>query len=249
MTAACAVTPTASTEQSATERSGIRPLVPLQSAEAFHCSRSPGERGERRRDRAGPGSGEGAARPVLDLVIPVYNEEADLEPCVRRVHAYLMAAFPYSFQITIADNASADGTLAVAAGLAAELPRVRVVHLDHKGRGHALKAAWSSSPALVLAYMDVDLSTDLAALLPLVAPLISGHSRTGRSPDPVRGKPRTVHGEGRATSASELSTAMPARDRSRPGGYFCCRFGVHRRRSAHERWTATQDKAVALVDR
>jgi putative flippase GtrA len=176
MTAGCAVTPTASTEQSATERSGIRPLVPLQSAEAFHCSRSPGERGERRRDRAGPGSGEGAARPVLDLVIPVYNEEADLEPCVRRVHAYLMAAFPYSFRITIADNASADGTLAVAAGLAAELPRVRVVHLDHKGRGHALKEAWSSSPALVLAYMDVDLSTDLAALLPLVAPLISGHS-------------------------------------------------------------------------
>jgi putative flippase GtrA len=176
MTAACAVTPTASTEQSAAERSGIRPLVPLQSAEAFHCSRSPGERGERRRDRAGPGSGEGAARPVLDLVIPVYNEEADLEPCVRRVNAYLMAAFPYSFRITIADNASADSTLAVAAGLAAELPRVRVVHLDHKGRGHALKAAWSSSPALVLAYMDVDLSTDLAALLPLVAPLISGHS-------------------------------------------------------------------------
>jgi putative flippase GtrA len=106
----------------------------------------------------------------------VYNEEVDLEPCVRRLHAHLSATFPYPFQITIADNASTDATMHVATGLARELPRVGVVHLDQKGRGRALAAVWSASTAPVLAYMDVDLSTDLAALLPLVAPLISGHS-------------------------------------------------------------------------
>src|SRR5205814_1443308 len=89
---------------------------------------------------------------------------------------HLSATFPYPFRITVADNASTDGTLAVARRLAAELPRVGVLHLDAKGRGRALAAAWSASPAPVLAYCDVDLSTDLAALLPLVAPLISGHS-------------------------------------------------------------------------
>src|SRR6266511_1977032 len=72
--------------------------------------------------------------------------------------------------------ASTDSTLAVASGLARELPEVTAVHLDAKGRGRALRAVWSASDARVLAYMDVDLSTDLATLLPLIAPLISGHS-------------------------------------------------------------------------
>jgi putative flippase GtrA len=113
---------------------------------------------------------------ILDIVIPVYNEEYDLPGCVRRLHKYLLAAVPYRSRITIADNASTDDTLAVAKRLAAELPDVDVLHLDAKGRGGALYAAWMASPAEVVAYMDVDLSTGLSALMPLVAPLISGHS-------------------------------------------------------------------------
>lgn len=135
---------------------------------------------------------------VLDVVVPVHNEEADLAPCVRRLHAHLSAHFPYPFRITVADNASVDATLAVAEALAAELPEVRVRHLAAKGRGRALRATWSASDAPVLAYMDVDLSTDLAALLPLVAPLISGHSdlaigtRLARTSRVVRGAKREV---------------------------------------------------------
>jgi glycosyltransferase involved in cell wall biosynthesis/putative flippase GtrA len=117
-----------------------------------------------------------ALSPVVDIVIPVYNEEVDLESCVRRLHAHLTAGMPYSFQITVADNASTDTTLEVAKALAVEFSSVRVVHMPEKGRGRALRAVWSTSDAAVLAYMDVDLSTDLAALLPLIAPLVSGHS-------------------------------------------------------------------------
>ncbi|SCG49133.1 glycosyltransferase [Micromonospora zamorensis] len=139
-----------------------------------------------------------AAGAVLDVVIPVYNEETDLGSCVRRLHSHLSEHFPYPFRITIADNASVDDTLTVAHGLAGELPGVEVLHLDAKGRGRALSAAWSASSAPVLAYMDVDLSTDLAALLPLVAPLISGHSdlaigtRLARTSRVVRGAKREV---------------------------------------------------------
>jgi glycosyltransferase involved in cell wall biosynthesis len=137
-------------------------------------------------------------RLVLDVVIPVYNEEADLAPAVRRLDAYLRRTFPYTFEITIADNASTDATPAIAADLAETMPRVRVVSLPEKGRGRALRAAWTGSEADVLAYMDVDLSTDLAALLPLVAPLISGHSdlaigtRLSRGARVVRGRKREV---------------------------------------------------------
>jgi glycosyltransferase involved in cell wall biosynthesis len=115
-------------------------------------------------------------RPVLDVVVPVYNEQADLDNGVRRLRAYLVAVLPFSFRITIADNASTDATPLIAGRLACELPEVSAVYLASKGRGRALKSAWLNSDADILAYLDVDLSTDLAALLPLVAPLISGHS-------------------------------------------------------------------------
>ncbi|PKV79058.1 bifunctional glycosyltransferase family 2/GtrA family protein [Nocardia fluminea] len=136
--------------------------------------------------------------PVLDVVIPVYNEEVDLGLCVRRLHAYLRAGFPFTARITIADNASTDATLAVAQLLAAELDGVGVLHLDAKGRGRALRTAWEGSDAAVVAYMDVDLSTDLDALLPLIAPLVSGHSdlaigtRLDASARVVRGPKREI---------------------------------------------------------
>jgi len=113
---------------------------------------------------------------VLDVVVPVFNEEIDVEASVRRLYAYLNGQFPYSFRITIADNASTDATPVIARRLAAELPDVAYLRIPQKGRGRALATAWGASAAQVLAYCDVDLSTDLAALLPLVAPLISGHS-------------------------------------------------------------------------
>ena len=118
---------------------------------------------------------EAVATTTLDVVIPVYNEEDDLEASVLRVRDQL-ARLPWSHRITIADNASTDGTAVLARRLAHTYDGVRVVHLAEKGRGRALKKVWADSDADVLVYMDVDLSTDLNALLPLVAPLISGHS-------------------------------------------------------------------------
>ncbi|WP_446665899.1 dolichyl-phosphate beta-glucosyltransferase [Flexivirga sp. B27] len=113
---------------------------------------------------------------VLDVVIPVHNEEHVLAASVRTVLHLLREQFPYPFRITIADSGSTDGTLRVARRLASMVPEVRVQVMSRKGRGLALKQAWSTSDALILAYMDVDLSTDLSALFPLVAPLMSGHS-------------------------------------------------------------------------
>ncbi len=172
-------------------------------------------------ERSGtPNGAEPPSRvPVLDVVVPVHDEEDDLEPCLRRLHAHLSEQMPYSFRITVAENASTDGTLAIARQLAAELPQVEVLELPEPGRGRALRTAWLRSDAPVLVYMDVDLSTDLAALLPLVAPLISGHSdlaigtRLSRSSRVVRGLKREVISRGynlllRGTLATSLSDAQ-----------------------------------------
>ena len=141
---------------------------------------------------------EAICAPAIEIVIPVHNEEHDLEPSVRRLSEYLTSTFPLSFVITIADNASTDDTWAIACALEAELPNVRATYLSEKGRGRALHTVWMASTAEVVCYMDVDLSTDLSALLPLVAPLLSGHSdvaigtRLVRSSRVVRGPKREV---------------------------------------------------------
>jgi putative flippase GtrA len=134
----------------------------------------------------------------VDVVVPVRNEERDLVPSIRRLVAYLRESFPFTARVTIADNGSTDATWALATGLARELAEVRAVHMELPGRGRALRAIWSASDADVLAYMDVDLSTDLNALLPLVAPLLSGHSdlaigtRLARGSRVIRGPKREL---------------------------------------------------------
>ncbi|WP_084336711.1 glycosyltransferase [Actinomadura oligospora] len=171
---------------------------------------------------SGPGRPEGepgGRERLVEVVIPVFNEERVLSASVRRLHAYLSDTFPYAWRITVADNASTDGTWRVAEELMAELTRVRAVHLDAKGRGRALRRVWSGSDADVVAYMDVDLSTDLDAFLPLVAPLISGHSdlaigsRLSRGSAVVRGPRREVISRCynlllRATLAARFSDAQ-----------------------------------------
>jgi putative flippase GtrA len=112
----------------------------------------------------------------VEIVVPVYNEQQDLSASIERLHSYLTDNFPLSWLITVADNASTDATWAIACGLAKQLDCVRALHIPQKGRGRALRTAWLQSSASVVAYMDVDLSTDLGALLPLVAPLFTGHS-------------------------------------------------------------------------
>ncbi len=139
--------------------------------------------------------------PRVDIVIPVYNEHAVLAASVRRLHAFLSAGFSYDWRIVIADNASTDDTLRIARELAGSLERVAATHLDQKGRGRALRTTWLASDADIVAYMDVDLSTSLNALSPLLAALASGHSEVaigtrlsgrGRMPRVTRGTKREL---------------------------------------------------------
>lgn len=104
----------------------------------------------------------------VDTVIPVYNERHVLEGSITTLHRYLAEHLPYDWRIVIADNASTDDTLQVAQELAERLERVEALHLDQKGRGRALRAAWLGSRADVVSYMDVDLSTDVDAYYPMV---------------------------------------------------------------------------------
>ena len=111
---------------------------------------------------------------TVDIVLPVFNEAHMFEQSVTKLHKYLASNLPYKWRIVIADNGSTDGTAAIARRLAERYPEIRLLQLPEKGRGRALKQAWVSNKADILAYMDIDLSTNLDSFEPMIAPLITG---------------------------------------------------------------------------
>jgi putative flippase GtrA len=167
----------------------------------------------------------------VEVVVPVHDEEDDLERSVRALRAYLDEHVPYDVLVTIADNASTDGTPALAVRLAQELDGVRAVVLERKGRGRALAAVWGASRAEVVAYMDVDLSTDLAAFPALVAPLLSGHSDVAIGTRLARGARVTRGAKREAISRAYnliLRTALRARFSDAQCGFKAVRADVAR---------------------
>lgn len=115
-------------------------------------------------------------KSTVAVVIPVYNEEAELDERIRTLHSFLSDNLrDLDWSIIIADNASTDQTLTIARRLAGTLRRVTAEHLDQKGRGRAIKYVWSKSKADFMAYMDLDLSTDLKHFPPLLAALGRGY--------------------------------------------------------------------------
>src|SRR5215210_1877637 len=177
--------------------------------------------------------------PQIEIVFPVYNEQATLEASIRRLHRYLSAELPFTWRITVADNASTDATPRIARRLGGELRDVHLLRLERKGRGRALRAAWSASRSRVVAYMDVDLSTDLRALLPLVAPLLSGHSDVAIGTRLARGA-RVVRGPKRELISRSYNALLHAALRTRFSDAQCG-FKAVRRDAADELLDAVRD--------
>jgi probable glycosyltransferase len=173
---------------------------------------------------------------TVDIIIPVYNEEHSLPRCVDQLAAFISTEMPVPTSVIIADNASTDDTWEVAGTLCAQYDNVHRIHLYEKGRGRALKRAWLASNATVVAYMDVDLSTDLNGLLPLVAPLLTGHSdiaigtRLARSSRVERGPKREFISR---TYNLMLKTAMAAHFSDAQCGFKAMRTDVAARLLPH----------------
>lgn len=115
-------------------------------------------------------------KPTLNIVLPVYNEEKELLIGVQKLVQFSSEYLPdYRWTITIVDNASTDKTHEIARALSKEFPQIQVVHIKQKGRGRAVSGIWINADADYLAYMDIDLSSDLKHLPPLVQSLSQGY--------------------------------------------------------------------------
>lgn len=109
----------------------------------------------------------------VDVVIPVLNEAHVLASSVTTLRAFLSENLPVQWRVVVIDNGSTDGTGDVARTLASQFNDVHFLQLKQRGRGRALRHAWTSSDADAMCYMDVDLSTELVALPKLVQSIIA----------------------------------------------------------------------------
>lgn len=141
-------------------------------------------------------------KKLVDILLPVYNEEHVLEKSVTTLRQFLQDnVTDFDWIITIGDNASIDNTMEVAKKLEETYDDVRVFHLDQKGRGRMVKYAWNKSEADVLSYMDIDLSTGLDAFPPMARAILDGYdiaigSRQYKGADVTRGFKRELISRG-----------------------------------------------------
>ena len=177
----------------------------------------------------------------VEVVVPVYNEAHQLAERIATLRAFLDRSLPFSSLVTIADNGSTDGTGLVARRLATTLDGVQAMALDRKGRGYALRRAWEASSAEVVAYMDVDLSTSLTGLMPLVASVMSGHGDVAVGTRLARGA-RVVRGAKRELISRAYSRLVRMSQRSRISD-FQCGFKALRRECALELLPLVDDDA------
>lgn len=104
----------------------------------------------------------------ISVVLPAHNEAGRIEDAVRQTKKAL-ADFSSSYEIIIAEDGSTDGTAEIASRITSEDSFVRLMHSESRlGRGKALNHAFKLANGEILVYMDVDLSTDLIYLKPLI---------------------------------------------------------------------------------
>jgi glycosyltransferase involved in cell wall biosynthesis len=114
-------------------------------------------------------------KPSVEITIPVYNEERELEANVQKLLNFCNKNLKdYDWHITIADNASSDNTPIIAAAMEKKNSKISHLRLEQKGRGRAVKRAWVESGKDICVYMDLDLSTDLVHLPKLIRALEEG---------------------------------------------------------------------------
>lgn len=115
-------------------------------------------------------------KKTVEITIPTYNEEKEIEQHITTLIDYCSKNLKqYDWHITIADNASSDNTPVIAATLVKKFPHISILRLEQKGRGRAIKRAWSQSRSDFCMYMDLDLSTDLLHIPKLLKALENGY--------------------------------------------------------------------------
>ena len=124
-------------------------------------------------------------QPQLTVVIPAYNEEDTIVRVLERVRA-----IPFSLQIIVVDDCSADRTAELVRDVAdIEFRR----HEVNQGKGAALRTGFALARGKIIVVQDADLEYDPADVPGLIAPILEGHADVVYGSRLIGGRPQRVH--------------------------------------------------------
>ena len=112
------------------------------------------------------------AHPFLSIVVPAYNEEARITQTLATLVDYLKRQ-SYSWEVVVADDGSEDGTASLVQAAASDNPGIRLVSLDHRGKGWAVKSGMLSAHGRYRFIADADLSMPIERLERFLPPRLA----------------------------------------------------------------------------
>lgn len=143
---------------------------------------------------------DSAETPALSIIIPAYNEALRLPESLRQVRAWL-AEQPFTAEVIVADDGSADGTAVAVRAAMADWPELSLQSLAHGGKGAAVRAGALAARGALVAFADADFSMPVGELerLRAIAQEIEGVAIASREAPGARryGEPWYRHIMGR----------------------------------------------------
>jgi dolichyl-phosphate beta-glucosyltransferase len=113
--------------------------------------------------------------PFLSIVVPAYNEEQRLPDTLGQIMTYLDRQ-PYASEVIVADDGSEDATAALVQRMAERYPRLRLLALDHRGKGFAVRAGALAAQGEHVLLCDADLAVPIEEWERLHSALASGYA-------------------------------------------------------------------------
>lgn len=111
--------------------------------------------------------------PFLSIIIPAYNEAERLPTALQEACAFIQAQ-PYECELIVAENGSTDTTYEVALGFQSCIPQLKVLHLDERGKGSAVRSGMLAARGDYRFICDADFSMSPDQILKFIPPSLKG---------------------------------------------------------------------------
>ncbi len=141
--------------------------------------------------------------PFLSIIMPAHNEEHRLPPSLERIDAFLKTQ-PYTAEVIVIENGSRDRTADVTRAFTAAHPYVRLLEVQTRGKGLAVKAGMLAARGEYRFICDVDLSMPIEEITHFLPPEVDGYdlviaTREGKGATRI-GEPEYRHLMGRVNN-------------------------------------------------
>ncbi len=107
------------------------------------------------------GSNENEARPHLSVVIPAFNEEEVIQPCLVELEEVLAGDGIREYEVIVVDDGSTDATFDLLRDMRSRMPHLRLLRFsENNGQSAAFDAGFRAARGEVIVTMDADMQND-----------------------------------------------------------------------------------------